>query len=82
MTKPVVVKQDEQQPVPTEVLAESIVAIAAGMKKIRAGRLGERALVVLLKDSTGVAQYEIKKVLDGLESLEATYLKKKPSPSR
>ena len=74
--KDTVVKQGEP-PIPTEVLADSIVAISAGMRKIRQGRLGDRAILVLLKDATGVPQYTIKKVLDGLESLEATYLKKK-----
>lgn len=75
-TREVLVKQDTDKPVPDEVLAESIKAISDGMKKIRAGRLNDRALVVLLKDASGVPIYEIKKVLDGMESLEANYLRK------
>lgn len=75
--KNVVVKQNQEQPVPTEILAESIQAIADGMRKIRQGRLNDRALTVLLKDATGVPLYEIKRVLDGIEGLSDTYLKKK-----
>lgn len=79
------IKQEPEKEVPTEVLASSIVAIAEGVKKLRAGRLNEKGLVLLIvhacpgtggygRNKVGVT--EVKAVLAGLENLEATYLKK------
>ncbi len=71
--------------VPTEVLADSIVSIAQSMKKLRAGRLTDKALFLLIqhaapKPSHGVGgqvtQAHIRAVFEGIESLEATFLKK------
>jgi hypothetical protein len=73
------VKQNPEKEIATEVIAESIVAISDGIKKLRAGRLNDRALVLLLHDVTGVARRDIKVVLDGLQSLESTYIKKRPA---
>lgn len=75
----VAVKQNPEKEIATEVIAESIVAISDGIKKLRAGRLNDRALVLLLHDVTGVARRDIKVVLDGLQSLESTYIKKRPA---
>jgi len=77
MKEKVIIKQNPEKPEPVEVLAESIKTISDGMKKIRAGRLNDRALTVLLKDATGVPLYEIKRILDGIEGLEALYLRGK-----
>lgn len=73
---------------PTEVLANSIVAIAAGMKKLRNGRLSDRALFLLIQDAApnvgGKYRHSplpvstIKAVFEGIESLERSFLKKKP----
>lgn len=57
------------------VIAESIVAIAEGAKKLTNSGLNQRAILVLLKDATGVPMTDIKKVLHGLESLEEKYCK-------
>lgn len=79
-------KQDEERPVPIEVLAESIKAISDGVKKLRAGPLNERALVLLIQHAAPnigkwgtnrIGMTEIKAVLEGMESLETAYLKKK-----
>ncbi|MFA5952285.1 MAG: hypothetical protein WC807_18610 [Hyphomicrobium sp.] len=85
--KRLVVKQDGEQEVTVEVLASSIVAISEGIKKLRAGRLNDKALMLLIQNAcpaTGTppsrpAQKEIRAVLDGMAALEATYLKKAPS---
>lgn len=88
-TKDIVVKNDSENTVPTEVIAESIVTIAEGMKKLRSGRLNDRALLLLIQhaapnlptngygNTAKVGMREIKAVIEGLESLEATFLKKK-----
>lgn len=70
------VKQTPEKEVPAEVLATSIVTIADGMRKLRASRLTERALVALLQDATGLSQRNIKTVLVGLDDLERMYVKR------
>lgn len=80
--------QSSQNDVPTEILADSIVAIAEGIRKLRAGRLNERALLLLIQHAAPapssfrtkpVSQKDVRAVLDGIENLEAAYLKKKPA---
>jgi hypothetical protein len=90
MNKKVTVTQQEgADEVPTEVLAQSIAAIAEGVRKLRTGRLNDRALVLLIQHaSPSVGVYkprkigtvEVRAVLDGIDALEATYLRKKPIP--
>lgn len=81
------VRQSEEpaKEIPTEVLASSIVAIAEGVRKLRAGRLNDKALLLLIQHAApnvGPRNYsplsikEIRAVLDGIESLETTYLRK------
>lgn len=73
MPQPMVKQPVEGEEIPTEILATSIVAIAAGMKKIREGRLNSKALVLLIHDASGVGKPDIRNVLDTLEKLEALY---------
>lgn len=78
----VVVKQDETKPVPVEVLAESIKRMAEGVRKLRAGPLNDHALVLLIQHAAPTVDFrqlnrkEIKSVLDGIDNLERTYLRK------
>lgn len=82
MKKPIV-KQTPEKEVPVEVLAESIVAISQGIRKLRSGRLTDRALLLLIQDAAPsishkpISQREIKAVLEGIDSLERMYIKKK-----
>lgn len=84
----IAVKQDEKDPVPVEVLATSIRAISAGIKKLRSGPLGEKALLMLISENCQmkkpgrhyptkhkVSPAVIKSVLDSIESLQSAYLK-------
>jgi hypothetical protein len=73
------VQQAPDKPVATEILAENIVALADGVRKLRSGRLNDKAIVLLLHHSCGVKMTDIKAVFHGIETLEATYLKKPPS---
>jgi hypothetical protein len=85
MTKILSVKQPEP-PIPTEVMADSIVAIAKAMWTLRSGRLNDNALYLLIQNAAPkiggkyskkpVPITTIKAVFDGIASLEATYLKK------
>lgn len=77
------VLQNPDAVVPTEVLAASIVAISEGIKRLRAGKLTERALLLLiqhaappLKYSKRISTAEIRAVLEGMESLSRLYVKK------
>lgn len=67
---------------PTEILADSIVVISEGIKKLRAGRLTDSALVLLIQHNIPtkmkVNAHQIRAVLNSIESLSETYLKKKP----
>ena len=77
MTKKVFVRQQPEKEIPTEILAESIVAISDGFRKLRSGRLNDKTLLLLVSHASGVAQREIKAVFEAIESLERLYLKKK-----
>lgn len=87
-TKIKIVNKDETKPMPVEVLAESIKAISDGVRKLRSGPLNDKALLLLIQSaapavggkygSQKIGMTDIRVVLEGMESLEATYLKKKP----
>lgn len=58
-----------------EVLASAILEIEQAAKKLLGGRLTKHALLVLLKDSSGVPMRTIDKVLEHTASL-SRYVKK------
>jgi len=78
MAKVQVVQKPEKE-IPVDVLAESIVSISEGVKKIRSGRLNDKALYLLIQHaSEGKPPVStIRAVIDGMASLEGTYLKRK-----
>lgn len=59
--------------VPVEIVAEAIVRISAGVDKLLASGLNRRALLVLLKDASGVPMDQIGRVLNALPQLASTY---------
>ncbi len=83
------IKQMEDNPIPTEVIADSIIAISDGIRKLRAGRLNDNALFLLIQHAApnphsgrfgsprSLSIKDIRAVINGIESLEKTYLKKK-----
>jgi hypothetical protein len=81
--KHVVLKQDAEKPVPVEVLAESIKAIAQGVRKLREGPLNDRCLILLIQHAAPKINYQapsvvvVRSVLDGIDALETEYLRKK-----
>jgi hypothetical protein len=64
--------------VPTEILASSIVTISQGMKKLLAGRLTNRALLLLIRDNCTdtIGLDKIRMVLDAIGDLERRYVQK------
>lgn len=75
--KRITVKQVEGAEVPIEVLAESIKAIAEGVKRLRAGPVNEKTLRLLIQHSApgNISVTTIGQVLDGLEYLESACLR-------
>lgn len=79
----VIIKQPPPpaEEVPTEVLADAIVAISDAVKKIRSGALKEKALLLLIANAIPQAdrptQKQIAAVLDAAESLKSVYVKGK-----
>lgn len=80
------IKQADKE-VPTEILADAIVSIAAGIRKLRSGRLNDRALFLLIQDAAPntssrygrqqpLSMKDIRAVFEGIDSLEATYLRR------
>jgi hypothetical protein len=77
------VKHMANSTVTVEVIAESIVQISSGIKVLRAGKLNDKALFLLIQHACPTSgamkkpsAKEIKMVLDGIASLEEQYLKK------
>jgi hypothetical protein len=59
---------------PEEVIATSIKEISEGIKRLRSGRLNDKALVFLIQKSSGVAGDTVRKVLNAAQSLERDWL--------
>lgn len=67
-------------PVAADVLAQAIVDISEGMKKLNASRLTRDTIILLLHDSSHVGKRDIGYVLASLDQLERTFLKPKVKP--
>ncbi len=59
-----------------------VIHISAVMKEFHKGRLKEETIITLLHDKTKLSKKAIKAVLDGLSSLEETYLKKEETSGK
>lgn len=82
MQKTVKVKQDKDNyVVPVEILAEEAKAISFGIKKLLAGPLKRKTLLLLIQNSAPsihgkkLSMSQIDVVLAGIESLEKDHLK-------
>jgi hypothetical protein len=79
------VVQNPENEIPLEVLATSIKDISEGIRKLNAGPLNEKALLLLIQHAAPTRNRmgqrygigEIKDILEGMENLEKTYLKTK-----
>lgn len=68
--------QDKEKPVSTQILAESIVELSTGIKKLLSGGLNDRAVEVLLRDSSNVSITDIRKVMKSLGTLAQNYVRR------
>lgn len=64
-----------------EIIAKHIERLTKATEALRTSRLKEKTILILLKDMTGMAQRDIKIVLDALPLLAKEYLKPEP-PSK
>jgi hypothetical protein len=72
-----VTQRDGVDPIPVEIIAQDIAAISAAMRKINETRLTRKAIVVLIQAQSGLGKGVIEVVLNNLDSLENTWLKRK-----
>ncbi|MDD5302975.1 MAG: hypothetical protein PHS14_07665 [Elusimicrobia bacterium] len=69
-------QKPEAEYVPTEVIAQSIAEISAAFKRVKAGRLNDRALELLVHAACkGTALSDVRSVLEVLPELERLYLR-------
>lgn len=64
------------KPETTEILAEAIVRIGESMEKLNRNGLNRKAIVVLLKEETGLGKGVIETVLDAMPRLAGWYCRK------
>jgi hypothetical protein len=76
-TKRITVRVNETKPEPLEVLAASIIEVAAAYKKLDQSRLKRRVVVLLIKDLTqnNVSITDIERVLDAVPLIADKYIK-------
>lgn len=73
----VVIKKNDKNPEPMEVIAEAIIEVSRGFKKLSNSKLQQRVIVLLIKDITGQSISDIEKVLYAATRLENKYIKQK-----
>lgn len=75
-SKKVIITQEEDKEIPAEIIANSIVEIAKGMRVLNKTRLTRRAIVALIHEHSKVPRTTIELVINNIESLEEIWLKK------
>lgn len=69
------VVQDEKEVISVKILAKSIKDIADAATRMEKAGLNRRAMLVLLKDASGVSMAEIGRVIDAQRDLARIFLK-------
>lgn len=68
--------QDKEKPIAADIMAQAIVDIAEAMQYLNRTRLNRRAVVTLIHEHSKIPRRDIEIVLNNLESLEETWLKR------
>jgi len=71
-TKKTEVENDDPT-ITAPILSSAIIAISSAVQKLSQSDLNRKAIVVLLKHSTGLTQYQIERVLNSLNDLKNDY---------
>ena len=74
MRRKLVVEQEEEHPVEQKVFAQAIVDIAKAANELCVSGLNQRAIVVLLRDSSGQSKRVVESVLESLQQLANDYV--------
>ncbi|HEX8098125.1 MAG TPA: hypothetical protein VF507_08820 [Pyrinomonadaceae bacterium] len=74
-----IVPAQGEEPMAAEIIEQSIVEIADAMRRIERTRLTRDAIVTLIHAKSKVPKRDIEIVLNNLEGLERTWLKKRQS---
>jgi hypothetical protein len=53
-----------------DALANAIDDIDAAVKRMRSGKLNERALLLLISDASGVNKTDVQRVIEGMDGLK------------
>lgn len=67
------VTQDEDTPIPKDVLATEICKLSEATNKLLLSGLNQKAVVVLLRDATNLSKTKINQVLNALGQLRSDY---------
>lgn len=70
------IKQDEEQPVVVEVMAQAVIDLSRAAQKLLNGPLKREAIVALIHDRSKVNKGIINIVLNNLEQLESYWIRK------
>lgn len=73
--KKINVVQDPEKPVERNILATAIIEVSRAMKNLRCTGLTRDAIVVLVKDRTGLGKGTIETVIDCLAQLEREFVR-------
>jgi len=68
--------QQNEQPVPAEIMAQAIISISDSMKKLNNSGLKRKAIVALIHDQSKISKRHIEIVLNNLESLRQDWCTK------
>lgn len=68
--------RNSENPEPLEIIAQSIIEISNGFKKLASSKIKPRVLYLLIKDLTGLPIGTIEKVLNAIPELEKQFIKK------
>lgn len=72
-----VIQKEDSPAIAAEVTAQAIQEISTAMKKLRAGKLKDKAIALLIRGSVPqwISMGQIKIIMDALENLEKEYCK-------
>lgn len=69
-----VIQKPDELEVPAKIIAQSIKSISDSMKAIAKSGLKREAIVILIKDKSGISKQDINVVMNNLELLAENYL--------
>lgn len=68
------IKQNEDNPVPKDILAEAIVKMSKAVQDLKRSGLNEKAIIVLVQDITKLPKSDIRAVLNAQYQLAKDYV--------